>query len=637
MASTISSSSTSSSPVSFQDPEDLTIELQPAPLRLPRRRTDPDLDGTNSVAEEQTSIMDGNDSFLTAHRETTSPPPIAKSLSQRRAPAPKLGSLVTKFETLDAVNNADTISPPDSKPGATPRVQRPLRHSRASESLQSIALEKYSTTAISSDVPPRQVEPPPPFSNRSKLSTKTGMGNSAEDNVEASSSFREEVKEDSSIKEKAQSPEKDVLLIRESKRRNLDSDNSHNVTSQTKHFPITNTASPTSSQLVAQKVASALATSSSQPLPNLNSSQGKPPTKSKSQTVSTDIPLKYSQKGNVDKDEQIHDHIEQPIRRNNEPMAFSKIPIKREQMSVAEIRKSFEKNTQATRPEPQMSNKSKLSSEILDGRVTQISKETVHPYNSGSRRSGSPTRIPAQKDSIAAQPPHSRRFIHARSENRLSEQSVPVSYTASASELTTTTYQSESSRLRRINNRNLDGAVSHEGQGAPGAEGGLNEPSATAIPDTQAIRGNKPSRTSRIHSILVNNPKASFHSILTSKHPIANDRATSEYGTVQKPVPKPASKPTPAARCSSKVSDLRRLFERSSPRESSPNSFKSFWQNRGRNKPTIETQRASMIRQGLNMSSTTLTTQTGPVKKIKIPELTTEISVNDFACDFSEP
>lgn len=401
--------------------------------------------------------------------------------------------------------------------------------------------------------------------------------------------------------------------------------------------PITKSMGSTSTPLPAQKTVSTLATSSSQPLLTFNSSQGNSPTKSKLQTISTDSPLKYCQKGNVDKDEQIYHDIEQPVRRKNELTASSKIPVKRAQLSVADLRKSFEKNAQATGPELHMSNTSKLSSEILNDRVTRISKEAVHSYNSDNRRSISSTRATAHKDSRATQPPQNRKFIHTRSENTLSEQSLPVPYTTSTSELTTTAYHPESGRLRLINNRNLDGAMSLEGEGGPDAKGGLNEPSTAAIPDAQAIRRNKSSRTSRIHSILVNNSKASFHSILTSRHPIASDGATPESGRVQKPASKPVSKPASAARCSGKVSDLRRLFERSSPRESSPNSFKSFWQNRGRNKPVVGTERASTIRQGLNMSSTTLATQIGSVKKVKVPELTTEISVNDFACDFSEP
>ncbi|KAI0846998.1 hypothetical protein F5Y00DRAFT_271468 [Daldinia vernicosa] len=571
MASTISSSTTSSSPVSFQDPEDLTIELQPAPLRLPRRKTVPNLDGTNSATEEQISVIGGNDSTLTAHRESINPPPITKSLSQRRAPAHKLGPLVSKFETLDAVKNADTISPLDSKPGAIPRVQRPLRHSRASESLQSIASEKYSTPANSLDVPPRRVESPPPFSNRPKLPVKTVPKKaSVEDNVEASSSFRGAVNEDIFIKEKGQAPEKDVSPIRELKEGNRNSDNPRNVTSPA-DSPITKSTSSTSNQLAAQKTVSTLATSSSQPFLSFNSSQGNSPTKSKLQTVSTDSPLKYSQKGIVDQDGQSHHHVEHPARRKHESTASSKIPVRRAQMSVADIRKSFEKSTQAPGPEPQMPNKSKLSSEIMNDRVTRISKETVYSRHSGSRRSISPTRTTAQKDSIAVQPPHNRKSIHTRSENRLSEHSIPVPYTTNTSGLTTTAYQPDNSRLRRINNRNLDGAVSLEDEGALDAEGGANEPSATAIPDSQAIRGNKSSRTSRIHSILVNNSKASFHNILASRHPIANDGVTPESGRVQKPASKPVSKPASAARCSGKVSDLRRLFERSSPRESSPN------------------------------------------------------------------
>ncbi|KAI1463901.1 uncharacterized protein F4812DRAFT_444868 [Daldinia caldariorum] len=292
-------------------------------------------------------------------------------------------------------------------------------------------------------------------------------------------------------------------------------------------------------------------------------------------------------------------------------------------MSVADLRKSFEKSSRVTGREQQMSDKLKPSDTPQD-RAAQVSKETSHSSNSGNKRGVSSIRTPDEKDSTPIQPLLSRKLTKPRSENRLSEHAIAAE-------------QPESTRLRRIHNRNLDGAVSLEGEDATNVEHGLTELDMTTVSDAQAIRENKSSRTSKIHSILANNSKASFHGIMTSKHSIANQGEASEHSKVQKSVSRPTSKPTSAARCTGKVSDLRRFFERCSPRESSPKSFRYFWQNRGRNKPAAETERTPITRQGANTSSTSLAPRTGLPNKIKVPELTMEIHVDDFACDFSEP
>ncbi|KAI1482981.1 hypothetical protein F4774DRAFT_427440 [Daldinia eschscholtzii] len=623
----MSRSATSSSPVSFQDLDDLTLELQPAPLRLPRRRTDPDLDGANSLKEEHTSMIGDDDSTPTLCRKSPSPPPQtarAKNLSQRRAPAPKLGSLVSKFEILNAVNNAEADLSSIAKSTAVPRVQRPLRHSRASESLQSIASDKHWTTANSSNDPPRRMNSPPLYSDGSKLPMRALSKKApTEDIIDVGPGSRRVVKEDISIKGKERSLEKGVLPGRES-------NDANQYPESLEHSLVAKVTSSASDQLVAQKTLPASATISTRPLPVSGSPQKGSVSKSKSQTILMDSSPKYPQKG----DKQSCHNVDQPVRGVHGSTASSKSPIKRTQISVADLRKSFEKNSQATGREQQMLDKSQLSLDISRDR---IDKETIHSSGSGNRRSISSTRTPAQRDRTAIQPLLSRKVIDTRSENRLSEQPLPVPYIANTSEHITAIYQPESNTVRRIDNRNLDGAMSSEGEKAPDTESRLSELGVTTVSNAQTIGGNKTSRPSIIHSILANNSKASFHGIMTSKRPIADEGAASEPTKVQKPVSKPTSKPVSAARCTGKVSDLRRLFERSSPRESSPNSFRSFWQNRGRNKPAVATERTRIARQDVNMSSTSLATRTVLAKKSKLPELTTEILVDDFACDFSEP
>ncbi|KAI1806117.1 hypothetical protein F4811DRAFT_569657 [Daldinia bambusicola] len=470
----------SSSPVSFQDPDDLTLDLQPAPLRLPRRRTDPDLDGTNSLKEEHTSMVGDDNSTPTVRRKSPSPPPrraIARPLSQRRAPAPKLGSLVSKFEVLDSVNNVDADLSPIPMPTSTSRIQRPLRHSRASESLQSIASDKYWTTANSLNMPPRRVDSPPLHSDNSIPLIKT-------------------------ISKKPSTED----IIETDRRRVFEHESSTGKAKSIEHSPVTNSSSSVLSQTATQKILPTPTAISSPPLPISSSPQKHSLAKSTMQNVPTDSPPKHSQKGNG----QTYNNTEQAVRGIHGPPASSKSPVKRTQMSVADLRKSFEKNSPVTGREQQVLDKPKLSSDTPPYRAAQVGREVTHSFNSGNGRGIPSIRTPTEKDSTATQPLSSRKLTKPRSENILSEHAIA-------------SRQPESTRLRRIDNRNLDGAVSLEGEDASNVENGPTELNMTTVSDAQPILENKSSRTSKIHSILTNNSKASFHGMMT----IINTSSTS--------------------------------------------------------------------------------------------------------------
>ncbi|KAI8964304.1 hypothetical protein F5Y11DRAFT_364097 [Daldinia sp. FL1419] len=493
MASTITSSalssSTSSSSVSFQDPEDLASELQPAPLRLPRRRTDPNLDGTSYADEGRTSGKTGGDSSSTAVQESVISPPIVKSLSQRRAPAPKLESLVSRFETLDAVSNSEPDSS-SSKPTVMPQAQKRLRHSRASESLQSIASGKHGAMAGSLDDLPGRAKSPDP---------------------------------------------------------RLIADRRRVFEHKSEHSHLTKAANPASNQTLAPKTVSNPATASPQHFISFGPSWKSSPTKSKPQNI-PDIPLRHLQKTEIGICEQKGSSIEQPVRGTNETTASSKGPVKKMHISVADLRKSFEKNLQAADPESQVPDTYGLSSEMPQGRVARISKEAIHSLGASNRRSISSTRATNQRDNTAIQSPQNRMLFHTKSENKLSEQTLPVPYTFSTLDHTTTVSKAERRLSRRIDNHNIDGAMSLEGSFAQDAEGELNSTIAT-VPNNRAAEENKSSRTSIIHSILANNSKVSFHNVLPGKHPTTNDKSTSGSGKASKPVSNPVSTPTPMSRC----------------------------------------------------------------------------------------
>ncbi|KAI0376922.1 hypothetical protein F5Y04DRAFT_196080 [Hypomontagnella monticulosa] len=180
MESVASGSTTSSSPIPFDDSDNLASDLQPAPLRLPQRQTNSNLDGSNSIEEERT---EDNTSTSTIHRSSPLPKPhITKTISQRRAPAPKLGPLVSKFEILDAVSNVDTDSLAKPKPSAIPRAQGVLkRQDRTTDSLQRTdSIDRYTAVVYSADISPKQIASPPPTGKGSRLPVsalfKTTMG-----------------------------------------------------------------------------------------------------------------------------------------------------------------------------------------------------------------------------------------------------------------------------------------------------------------------------------------------------------------------------------------------------------------------------------------------------------------------------
>lgn len=171
MAATAMSSSVASSPVLFDSPPP---SLKPAPLRIPDRKSRGSDDANERefwgtyAADQRTSPSP------TLEEPCMTPPPSnhgrAGSLNHRRVTATKLDSLVSKFEILDAVNNADDEVPwlpqqpisnkPDAKPDshhlsppqASTLARRAMEHSTSSH-------EKSSTAEDSSDLSPLSTRP----------------------------------------------------------------------------------------------------------------------------------------------------------------------------------------------------------------------------------------------------------------------------------------------------------------------------------------------------------------------------------------------------------------------------------------------------------------------------------------------
>ncbi|KAK7937993.1 uncharacterized protein PG986_014861 [Apiospora aurea] len=161
----MASSSVASSPVLFDSPPP---GLKPAPLRIPDRKSK----GSDDANDREFWGTYEHHASPNSEEVPVTPPSNRVhpgSLSHRRVPSNKLDSLVSKFEILDAVNNADEEVPwlpqhPKNKPDAEPDSRhlpppeastvprRALEHSTSSH-------EKTSTAEDSSDISPLTTRP----------------------------------------------------------------------------------------------------------------------------------------------------------------------------------------------------------------------------------------------------------------------------------------------------------------------------------------------------------------------------------------------------------------------------------------------------------------------------------------------
>ncbi|KAI1761937.1 hypothetical protein GGR53DRAFT_533079 [Hypoxylon sp. FL1150] len=124
--------------------------------------------------------------------------------------------------------------------------------------------------------------------------------------------------------------------------------------------------------------------------------------------------------------------------------------------------------------------------------------------------------------------------------------------------------------------------------------------------------------------------KSSSRIALESEQPTAHRSGMTEDGHSTRPGTKLGS----TIGWTGKVSDLRRVFERSTTPGASPRSIKSFWRNRGRTKPAARVERSPVGEPSTASSLTIPDEPITPVRRIPMPELTTEISTDDFSCDF---
>ncbi|KAI6086812.1 hypothetical protein F4821DRAFT_122328 [Hypoxylon rubiginosum] len=239
MASVTLSSMMRSSPISFQDHDPLTLDLQPPPLRLPQRKVDPTFDGSASVHQEQTSEEPDDPFTSTTHSGPSTPPPHPVNtnvLSQNRTAAPKLDSLVSKFEILDAVNSAETSLSFKPKHNGIPGIQRAsTRPNRSAESLRPVTstVHTYGAARSSLDFPPRQVVSPPPSPIKSGPPVGTPLKSKLKKNNADANPHRHGNVGKDSIEGSSQSPTSRLSLGDCSP----GNDSNHNITSRAGKHP----------------------------------------------------------------------------------------------------------------------------------------------------------------------------------------------------------------------------------------------------------------------------------------------------------------------------------------------------------------------------------------------------------------
>ncbi|ORY56382.1 uncharacterized protein BCR38DRAFT_490679 [Pseudomassariella vexata] len=206
MASTVTPTqcSEASSPVRFDSPPPpvATPSLRPAPLRIPERKPRMSIgDDEDAVAavdgpgQGRDASRSRNPSDGTTRRRHFTPPKprfaVTDVSSQRRPTALKLGKLVSKFEILDAVNNANADSsriprPSQSHVFVRTGFHRPPDVSQRAKQQSTSSGEKSSTADDSLNLTPRQMPAPRVPERRSMLPVGTCLRTATTDDSSGS-------------------------------------------------------------------------------------------------------------------------------------------------------------------------------------------------------------------------------------------------------------------------------------------------------------------------------------------------------------------------------------------------------------------------------------------------------------------
>ncbi|KAK7960932.1 hypothetical protein PG996_011574 [Apiospora saccharicola] len=608
------SSSVATSPVLFNSPPP---GLKPAPLRIPDRKGKGS-DDTNE--QEFWGTYEHHASPVSEEEPHVTPPSNrerSKSLSQRRATSNKLDNLVSKFEILDAVNNADeevpwlprnSMSRPDahylspSEPSSVPR--RALGHSTSSR-------ERSSTAEGSSDLSPMATRPriPVRHSNIPLCSdTRTTTNNDNPTPVTPSK------KPNSLIENSAFKSPKSLL------------DPAAFRVSQPDVKPVG--TSPR--QLPYSKSAS-----------KVSPVQPKSPRSFRSAIAALCEPSTSSEDA---------PHLSEAPAAERDPRGKTGCGGK---PSVANLRQSFEQmshgNGSKTVEHTPMKGKGDVNTFIQQ--PGSSNREKSFSADSGPKMAVATSGAPDQESSRVPNTPRgplkwqptdglSRTPTYPARAHRTPVTGLPTNKGSRQRQAMLT--KSKTIELSSVTSYS---AVNYGETGAGEATEPVKANGLISFPllDRVCVVHTSNEGETEIPCCSDGRPyvqvKPISHGKPAAMDPLEESRNPNApriqpIPVVVRPISRPNSKSDPTTRRTAKVADLRKLFDRPSHRGSSPTGFMSFAR---RQRPTVPSTvaRDAARNQYLAEYTTTSSNESSSYNQTSAPELTTEISLNDFSCRFS--
>ncbi|KAI1500306.1 hypothetical protein F5X99DRAFT_410157 [Biscogniauxia marginata] len=649
MASTSPSFSTSF-PVHLGSPDTTTRnDLRPAPLRIPQRKTETSTDDAEDLSTDFAGHS-GEASIPTFHHQRMSHVPrllSVRTVARGRATGSKLGSLVSRFEILDTVNGAESRSshntgdPHDARSIAVPipsgGLKRNLQLEAMEQSLPS-SMEKSQSSGRSTGISPRRGLTPAtperrsmlPISTRSRVATSKGT---------VESSPRHNRGKDPFVSAKPQD-------VGRSERKNTPVSGSRSVLTygvvptakQLVYSPLSGstkaTLDPAESQVYQQRVPRS--TDLSPPLLPMSKSFHEKSSGNlifpKPQSIGT---FQTAQGSSFIYEEVENKYLEDKPIKEHEPVSPQIKSTQRQKPSVADLRKSFEKISQPSTSNPTTPSSSKLHSKPLIQRSLKRSQDCARPSELFHQPKALDTDIQTQtsddNSQIQSSPliqTHPTALKSNMPDSLQSASSTALPVNSSSSFLLPRSSQFLQRRTILPTSNTSDTFVSFKA-GPIKYEQGESEEGQYIESHEDPIGSSSKGHMDESSIFFSNEIKNSKQTVHKDPRTPTRTRRPSKSHTV----PRHSSKPEPITRRSTKVSDLRKLFDRSSNRGNSPIPFMHFRRSRGRtiNLPELnEPDPKSFSKE----SFSTLSTQATCKRRAVIPELTTEISTSDFSCNF---
>ncbi|KAI1145156.1 hypothetical protein F4825DRAFT_457793 [Nemania diffusa] len=614
MSPTIQTSRTSSPPAG----------LRPAPLRVPLRKTAASLNGNDPrpVVTE--------DSGGERHNPTTTSPgreiipqfqsDIPPSLSHRRSTSSKVESLLSRFESLDVVNTEDTRLPHNinGSYGARVAASKQKLPSSSTNHLPIDSIRRVSSTSTSS---PRHIRTYANFSYKSTLPVSTQP-------IAIAPNVTDRVQSDHNSKS---------AYTRVPYRDDEDMDTDEQLTSHPSSSYFTpHTHSPyTASAIPVLRHPRSFITSkgsASRRLQKSKSFRMTSPSLSPSSPASV-TSFRPTTKPNLTKEISEKPGAQRSSNDLKSLLESSTAPLPH-RPSVADLRQSFEKISHGAEP-PGGSARLSLPSRPIGHSVRQsqdmpLSATLKHlPGPSVAERS---SMLPVRTS--CSHPPLFGRgqIVYVRPKTRMNEPSSPlrpvedaIGAEPSPSLLRTRRCDSQEPLLEKAK-------ISHEPleleQLSPSGNEKVLHGEENSINFELSMDG--------LGEISLRDPRKDENLAETPK--VQRERSIRRHASGRSPLrifrsPKALSPSRRTVHRSGKVSQLRKLFERSSGRFSSPLSLMSIRSRLDSEEYTDELT-GDCLSSSWNESESPTSTHTIARRRSMVPSLTTEISVNDFFCDF---